>query len=151
MIKIICVGKLKEKYWQDAFQEYQKRLKRYTKLEIIEVADIDFNDVDKVKKMEAESIKKHITEKDYIIVLDIQGQQLNSIQLAKKLETLSINYTNVTYIIGGSYGLSDELKTRANYSLSFSSLTFPHQLFRIMLLEQLYRCYKIQNNESYHK
>ncbi len=151
MIKIICVGKLKETYLQEALQEYQKRLQRYTKLEIIEVIDMPYQDIEKVKAKEAENIQKYIKEKDYIIILDIDGKEFDSCQLATKLQELNTHYANLTFIIGGSYGLSDTIKQQASLRLSFSKLTFPHQLFRVMLLEQLYRCYKIQNHESYHK
>ncbi len=151
MIKIICVGKLKEKYLQDMFEEYKKRLNRYTKIEIIEVADVALEDIHKIKKIEGEAIKKHIQDKDFVITLEIEGKEMNSKDLATYLSNIQIQFAKITFIIGGSYGLSDEIKKRANFSLSFSKLTFPHQLFRVMLLEQIYRSYKIQNNESYHK
>lgn len=151
MIKIICVGKLKEKYLVEALEEYQRRLSKYTKLEIIEVLDENFNDIEKVKEKEADKIKKYLNEKDYLITLEIEGQELTSEEFAKKIDnTLSIN-SNITFLIGGSYGLSKELKHLANYHLSFSKMTFPHQLFRVILLEQLYRAFKINHNESYHK
>lgn len=151
MIKIICIGKLKEKYLQEMVKEYEKRLTKYTKIKIIELEDKSFDDIDKIKKIEAEQINKQINEKDFIITLDISGKQMTSIELSTYLYNTQINFSNITFIIGGSYGLSDEIRNKANFSLSFSKLTFPHQLFRVMLLEQLYRCYKIQNNESYHK
>lgn len=151
MIKLICVGKIKEKYLNDAIDEYKKRLSKYTKLDIIELPDISYNEIDKVKKEEGKLILKHLKETDNVIVLDINGQELSSIELTNKLCTLESFNSNLTFIIGGSYGLSDEVKERSNFSLSFSKLTFPHQLFRVMLLEQLYRTYKIRNNENYHK
>lgn len=151
MIKIICVGKIKEKYLTDAIDEYLKRISKYTKLEIIEVKDIGIDDISKVKKIEAESILKHINQKDFVITLEINAKELSSLELAEKIEKISIENSNITFIIGGSYGLDNSVTERANYHLSFSKLTFPHQLFRLMLLEQIYRAYKIINNESYHK
>lgn len=151
MIKLICVGKIKETYLKEALEEYKKRLSKYTKINIIELKDINYPELDKVKKEEGESILKDIKTTDNVIILDIMGQELTSLELTGKLEQLERENSNLTFIIGGSYGLSDEVKKRANYSLSFSKLTFPHQLFRVMFLEQLYRAYKIRNNESYHK
>lgn len=148
MIKIICVGKIKEKYLRDAIEEYSKRISKYTKLEIIEVADESNGDI---LFKEQEKIKKYINEKDYIITLEIEGKQLTSTDLAMKINGIFINYPNITFIIGGSYGIHDNIKKISNYSLSFSKMTFPHQLFRVLLLEQIYRAYKILNNESYHK
>ena len=151
MIKLICIGKIKEKYLKDAILEYKKRLSKYTKLDIIELPDINYPEIDKVKKEEGQLILKHLKTNDNIIVLDINGQELTSIELTNKLCKLEEINSNITFIIGGSYGLSDEVKKRASYSLSFSKLTFPHQLFRVILLEQIYRTYKIRNNENYHK
>ena len=151
MTKLICVGKIKEKYLKEDINEYQKRLSKYTKLDIIELKDITYDDIDKVKKEEGENILKNIKNSDNVIILDINGQELTSAELAKKIEKLEQQNSDLTFIIGGSYGLSEEVKQRANYSLSFSKLTFPHQLFRVIFLEQLYRTYKIRNNESYHK
>ena len=150
-MKLICVGKIKEKYLNDAIDEYKKRLSKYTKLDIIEVADVNCNEMDKVKKEEAKLILKHIKETDNVVILDINGQELSSVELTNKLCSLEVMNSNITFIIGGSYGLSEEVKKRANFSLSFSKLTFPHQLFRVILLEQIYRTYKIRNNENYHK
>ena len=151
MIKLICVGKIKEKYLNEAIDEYKKRLSKYTKLDIVELPDISYNEIDKVIKEEGKLILKHLKETDNVIVLDINGQELSSVELTNKLCTLETMNSNMTFIIGGSYGLSEEVKKRANYKLSFSKLTFPHQLFRVMLLEQIYRTYKIRNNENYHK
>ena len=151
MIKLICVGKIKEKYLKEAIDEYKKRLSKYTKLDIIELKDITYDDIYKVKKEEGENILKNIKNSDNVIILDINGQELTSLELSKKIESLEQQNSDLTFIIGGSYGLSEEVKKRANYSLSFSKLTFPHQLFRVVFLEQLYRTYKIRNNESYHK
>ena len=151
MIKIICVGKIKEKFFKDAIEEYSKRLSKYTKINIIEVQDINLNNEELIKQKEKELILKHIEQKDYIITLEIEGKELSSIELSKKIEELEQQNPNITFIIGGSYGLDDEIKKISNYKLSFSKLTFPHQLFRVILLEQIYRAYKIKNNETYHK
>lgn len=150
MIKIICVGKIKEKYFTDAIKEYQKRLSKYTKLEIIEVQDYD-GDISTILKKESEQILKHLNDKSYIITLEIEGNNLDSVEFSRKIDNVLINNADITFIIGGSYGLSDEIKNKSNYKLSFSKMTFPHQLFRVMLLEQIYRSYRIINNESYHK
>jgi 23S rRNA (pseudouridine1915-N3)-methyltransferase len=151
MIKIICVGSIKENYLQDALNEYTKRLQKYTKLEIIEVKDIDYPDLNKCLTLEGAEILKHLNPKDYNIILDIKGEELDSLSFAKKLSSINNFNSNITFIIGGSNGLSNDVKEKANYRLSFSSLTFPHQLFRVMLLEQIYRAYKINNHETYHK
>ena len=150
MIKIICVGKIKEKYYTDAVNEYIKRLSKYTKINLIEVKDEDF-DINKTLTKEKDSILKYIDDKDYVITMEIEGNELDSISLAKHIDNIQNNYSNITFIIGGSYGLHDDIKNRSNYKLSFSKLTFPHQLFRVILLEQLYRSFKINNNETYHK
>ena len=150
MIKIITVGKIKEKYYTDAVNEYLKRLSKYTKINLIEVKDEDF-DISKTLLKEKESIMKYIDDKDYVITLEIEGNELDSVSLSKKLEDIQNNNSSITFIIGGSYGLHEDIKKRSNYKLSFSRLTFPHQLFRVILLEQLYRSFKISNNESYHK
>lgn len=150
MIKIITVGKIKEQYLVDAIKEYSKRLSKYTKLEIIEVKDEDF-DINKTLETEKNNILKYVDNKDYIITLDINGNQLTSIDFANKINDIFNYNPNITFIIGGSYGLHEDIKKLSNYSLSFSKMTFPHQLFRVMLLEQIYRAYKINNNETYHK
>lgn len=151
MIKIICVGKIKEKYLTSAVEEYQKRISKYTKIEIIEVLDEGIEDINKVLKLEGERIKKYLSPKDYIITLEIKGQEISSLEFTNFLEKINFNYSNITFIIGGSYGISEEIRKCSNYHLSFSKLTFPHQLFRVLLLEQIYRTYKIRNNEKYHK
>ncbi|MBO5530008.1 MAG: 23S rRNA (pseudouridine(1915)-N(3))-methyltransferase RlmH [Bacilli bacterium] len=150
MIKIITVGKLKEKYFKDALDEYIKRLSKYTKIDLIEVPDEDF-DIKKTLLKEKESILKYVSDKDYVVTLEIEGKELTSIELSKKISDTLIQYSDITFIIGGSYGLHEDIKKISNYALSFSKMTFPHQLFRIMLLEQIYRSYKIINNETYHK
>ena len=151
MIKIICVGKIKEKYLVDAINEYEKRLSKYTKLNIIEVSDIDNPNIDIILTKEKDLIQKYIDDKDYVITLEIEGNMLSSEELATKINNIFNINSNITFIIGGSYGLHNDIKKRSNYKLSFSKLTFPHQLFRVNLLEQIYRTFKINNNESYHK
>lgn len=151
MIKIICVGKIKEKYLRDAIEEYQKRLSKYTKLEIIEVSDVDNSNIEVSLSKEKELIEKHILPKDFVITLEIEGNQLSSIDFAEKIYTIFNTNPTITFIIGGSNGLHSDIKNRSNYKMSFSKLTFPHQLFRVNLLEQIYRAYKINNNEKYHK
>lgn len=151
MIKIICVGKIKEKFLNEAIEEYKKRLSKYTKLTIIEVSDIDNQNVDIILNKEKELIEKHIDDRDYVITLEIEGNMLSSEEFANKIDNIFNNNSTITFIIGGSYGLHDDIKKRSNYRLSFSKLTFPHQLFRVNLLEQIYRTFKINNNESYHK
>ncbi len=151
MIKIICVGKIKENYLKEAIKEYEKRLSKYTKLQIIECPDYSNLEISVILEREKEEILKYVQERDYVITLDIEGCELDSLSLAKKIEQSFLNSSTITFIIGGSYGLHLDVKNRANYSLSFSKLTFPHQLFRVILLEQVYRSFKIMNHESYHK
>lgn len=151
MIKIICVGKIKEKYLNDAINEYSKRLSKYTKLSIIEVNDYSMYDDEINKEKEALEILKHVDPKDYVITLELEGNMIDSIELSKRIDNIFNTHSNLTFIIGGSCGLSNRIKEMSNYKLSFSKLTFPHQLFRVMLLEQIYRVYKINNNETYHK
>lgn len=151
MIKIICVGKIKESFFREAIQEYQKRLSKYTKLEIIELPDYTNGNAQENKKKEALLIQKQIGPKDYVITLEIEGRTFSSEQLAEKIDDLFQNYSTITFVIGGSYGLDVSIKEKSDLSLSFSKMTFPHQLFRILLLEQIYRSYKIIHHESYHK
>lgn len=151
MIKIITVGQIKEKYLKDAIEEYTKRLQKYTNIEIIEVKDEGLVEPQKAMKLEEEKILKHIQDKDYIITLEIEGKSLTSEEFANKLDNIMIENSNITFIIGGSYGLSQGIKEKSKFALSFSKMTFPHQLFRVILLEQIYRAFKINNNESYHK
>lgn len=151
MLKIICVGQIKEKYLQDALEEYLKRIRKYTKIEIIEVKDEGLVEEEKALKLEEEKIIKHISDRDYLITLEIEGKQIDSLEFAKKIDSIMIENSNIVFIIGGSYGLSQNIKNKAKYHLSFSKMTFPHQLFRVLLLEQIYRSYKINNNERYHK
>ena len=151
MIKLITVGSIKEKYLKDAIEEYSKRLSKYTKLEIIEVKDEGLVEPSKSIILEEEKILKHISDKDYIVTLEIEGKQLTSEEFAEKLDRIQLESSNITFIIGGSYGLSQNIKDKSKLHLSFSKMTFPHQLFRVLLLEQIYRAFKINNNESYHK
>ena len=144
MIKIIAVGKIKEQYIKDGVNDYLKRIKKYTKIEVIEIKDTNLDE-------EKENILKVINAKDHIITLDIGGKQLTSAELADKLNEIILYNSNITFIIGSSFGLHQAIKDLSKFSLSFSKLTFPHQLFRLVFLEQLYRSYKINNNEIYHK
>lgn len=145
MIKLICMGKIKEDYLNRLIDDYKKRISRYHKIEIIELNDS--NDLQK----ESVDILRHINNQDYVIALDIDGENLDSVSLAKKIDSTFLNYGTITFIIGSSFGLHEDIKRRANYRLSFSKLTFPHGLFRGILLEQIYRSFKILNNETYHK
>lgn len=151
MIKVITVGSIKEKYLKDGMEEYKKRISKYTNLEIIEVKDEGLVEEKKALEMEALKIEKHLGEKDYIITMEIDGKEYTSPEFAEKIRTIFIENSNITFIIGGSYGIADSIKNKAKMHLSFSKMTFPHQLFRVILLEQIYRAYKINNNESYHK
>ena len=151
MIRIICVGKVKESFYKEAILEYKKRIAKYSNIEIIEVMDEGLTDIKTSLKKECERILKVVNLKDYIITLEIDGQTLSSTELAQKIDNIYNTHSNITFIIGGSYGLDDKIKEISNFHLSFSKLTFPHQLFRIILLEQIYRSFKINNNESYHK
>ena len=157
-ITILCVGKVKEKFYRDAIDEFTKRLSRYCKLEIVEVADektneyASENEIRLVKEKEGERIIKNIKDDAYVITLCIDGKQLNSEELSERIERLGIQGTShISFIIGGSLGLSNEVIKRADFKLSFSKMTFPHQLMRVVLLEQIYRSYRILGNEPYHK
>lgn len=157
-ITILCVGKIKEKYLVQALEEYKKRLQRYCELEIVEVADEQTREQasDKetrlIKDKEGERIQKYIKEDGYVIALAIEGKMLDSFAFSEKIEQLGIQGTSHIYlIIGGSLGLSQEVLRRADFLLSFSPMTFPHQLMRVILLEQIYRAYRIMKHEPYHK
>ena len=157
-ITILTVGKIKEKYLRDAIAEYSKRLSRYAKLEIIEVADEKTPDnasetvETNIKNKEAERLLKYIRDDAYLITLEIKGKQLTSEELAQKIDTLGVQGTShIIFVIGGSLGLGEEVLKRSNYALSFSKMTFPHQLMRVILSEQIYRSYRIINHEPYHK
>lgn len=157
-ITFVTVGKIKENYFRDAVAEYQKRLSKYCKLEIIEVADEKTPDKasaileDQIRQKEAERILKCIKENAYCIALAIDGKKRDSVNLAEHIEQLGLSgKSNLVFVIGGSLGLHDSVVKRANERLSFSDMTFPHQLMRVILIEQIYRCYRIINGEPYHK
>lgn len=156
-VQILCVGKLKESYLHDACEEYRKRLNRYCKLEITEVGEYRTGqnpgkaEIEKALEMEGGGLISKIRG-EYVIALCVEGESADSIQLSEKLEQLAIaGKSSVTFIIGGSFGLSDETKKRADFKLSMSEMTFPHQLARVMLLEQVYRAHSISSNAKYHK
>ena len=144
MIRIICIGKLKEKYLIELVNDYKNRINKYHKLEIVELKDSNKNE-------EGLEINKYINKKEYIITMEINGNKMNSIEFSKKIDNWLMTYSNIIFIIGGSDGIDDSIKNISNYKLSFSDLTFPHGLFRGFLLEQIYRSFKILNNETYHK
>ena len=144
MIKIICVGKVKEAFYRDAIDEYMKRMGKYHKVEIIEVSDSNIKD-------EKELILKRIDKKDYIITLEIERKENTSIEFSKLIDRTLMERSNSTFIIGGSNGIDERVRELSNYKLSFGNNTFPHGLFRGILLEQIYRAFKILNNETYHK
>lgn len=157
-ITVITVGKIKEKYLRDAIAEYSKRLSKYCKLEILEVADEKTPEnasetvEEGIRQKEGERILKHIKEDAYVITLEIGGKMLDSVEFSRKIETLGIQgKSHICFVIGGSIGLSQEVLKRSDYGLSFSKMTFPHQLMRVILLEQIYRNYRIMSNEPYHK
>lgn len=156
-IRIICVGKLKEKFWQEACNEYIKRIGRFTKLEIVELKEVKLPnnpseaDEKSVIAKESANILEKIDDRDYVIAMDVSGKQQDSVKFSKTIQSICLEYQNLDFVIGGSLGLSDEVRKRANQRMSFSEMTFPHQLFRVILLEQIYRAFKIANNETYHK
>ncbi|MDD6550947.1 MAG: 23S rRNA (pseudouridine(1915)-N(3))-methyltransferase RlmH [Lachnospiraceae bacterium] len=157
-ITIACVGKVKEKFYRDAIAEYSKRLSRYTKLEIVEVKDektpenASEAEETKIKEIEGERLLSKIPDSAYVIALAIEGEELTSVKLAVKIEELVLTgKSHIVFVIGGSLGLSQAVMKRADYSLSFSRMTFPHQLMRVILLEQVYRSFRIINHEPYHK
>lgn len=157
-ITILTVGKIKEKFYTAAIEEYTKRLSRYCKLEILQVADEKTNEsaseteIELVKEKEGERLKKYISDDAYVITLEIKGKELDSEELADKIDKLGVTgVSHIVFIIGGSLGLHRSISDRANFKLSFSKMTFPHQLMRVILLEQIYRSYRIINNEPYHK
>lgn len=157
-INLICIGKLKEKYLQDALNEYTKRLSKYCILNIIELSDEklpnNINDslINQIKEKESNNIISHIEKNTYVISLDLHGIQYSSENFSKKLEDISLNTSgNITFIIGGTLGLSNNVLKLSNELICFSKMTFPHQLIRIFLLEQIFRAFKISNNETYHR
>lgn len=157
-IDIICVGKIKEQYLKDAISEYTKRLSKYCSLTIIELPDEqvpnNLNDTlaENIKQSESNNILSHIKKDSYIICLDLKGKQYTSEEFSKKLDNIALNYnSNITFIIGGTLGMTDNLKQKANELICFSKMTFPHQLIRVFLLEQIFRAFKISNHETYHR
>ena len=157
-INIICVGKIKETYLKDAISEYSKRLSKYCNLNILELSDekIPNNANEKdcliIKDKESKNILNQIKKDSYVICLDLKGKQYTSEEFAKKIDNISLNYSSsITFIIGGSLGLTQKLLNMANQKICFSKMTFPHQLIRVFLLEQLFRSFKISNGETYHK
>ncbi len=156
-INVLCVGKIKEKYFTDAIAEYSKRLSRFVKLNIIEVADEKIPDnasekeMEIVKNKEGERILSKLPANSFAVTLCVEGKELSSTELAAKISDVSMTSSNITFIIGGSLGLSDDVKAASHLRLSFGRITLPHQLIRVVLLEQLYRAFKINNNETYHK
>ena len=156
-IQIICIGKIKEDYLRSAVNEYSKRLSRFCKLEILELPDEKIPDklntslANEIKQNECSNIIKHLKKSSYNIVLDLSGKQLTSEQFSEKIENLSMTNSNITFIIGGSLGLTNELLNYCQEKLCFSKMTFPHQLIRVFLLEQIFRGFKIAHNETYHR
>lgn len=157
-INILCVGKIKEDFFKDAIAEYSKRMSKFAKVNIFEVADEKTKDGASenenliVIEKEGERLIQKINSSDYVVALCVEGKKMSSEQLACKISDICLNgYSTIDFIIGGSLGLSSTIKSRADLKLSFSDMTFPHQLMRVILLEQVYRAYKINNNEPYHK
>lgn len=156
-INIVCVGKLKEQYLKDALNEYSKRLSKYCSLKIIEIPDekvpetLNENIINKIKNIESDNILSHIKSDSYTIALDLKGKQFSSEEFSSKIENIALNQNStINFIIGGTLGLSDKLLKQSSELISFSKMTFPHQLIRIFLLEQLFRAFKILSNEKYH-
>jgi len=145
MIKILCLGKIKESYLQAFIQDYVTRIRKYHPIEIIELKDVG------ILEQEKNLLEKHIGSRDYVITLEIMGKTMDSEELATKIEDIFVHYPVITFVIGSSLGLHDDIKKRSDLSLSFSKFTFPHGIFRGMLLEQIYRSFKIIHHETYHK
>ena len=156
-INIICVGKLKEKFFKDAIDEYSKRLSKYCILNIIELPDEKIpektnpNIENEIKTKECNNIINHIKKDSYVISLDLTGKQLSSEEFSKNIENISMQSSQITFIIGGSLGLTDKVLNMSNQKICFSKMTFPHQLIRVFLLEQIFRAFKISNGETYHR
>ena len=156
-VNIICVGKLKESYWRGAVEEYSKRMKPLCKLNIIELPEERVGDnpsdaeIDRTVSAESERILSKIGKSDYTIAMCVEGKNISSEELSRKLDEISLSHSTVNWIIGGSWGLSDSLKARADFKLSIGKMTFPHQLCRVMLLEQIYRAFQISKGTKYHK
>ncbi len=156
-INIICVGKIKEKFLKAALNEYLKRLSKYCKLNILELPDekipekINPNIENEIKSKECTNIINHIKKDSYVICLDLTGKELSSEQFSKNIENISMQSSQITFIIGGSLGLNQQILSLANQKICFSKMTFPHQLIRVFLLEQIFRAFKISNGETYHR
>lgn len=156
-ITIICAGKIKEKYFTAAIDEYSKRMSRFAKFSIIELPDEKIPDnasereEESIKSKEGKAMLSKMRDSDYVVAMCIEGTQLDSVELAQRIEKISMNSSSIIFVIGGSLGLSDEVKKRANLRLSFGKITLPHQLMRVVMCEQIYRAFKINNNEQYHK
>ena len=156
-INIICTGKIKEKFFRDAVDEYSKRLSKYCKLNILEFPDEKIPDKlnssisEEIKNKECKNVLEHIKKDSYIICLDLKGKQLSSEEFSKNIENISMQSSNITFIIGGSLGINEKLLNISNQKICFSKMTFPHQLIRIFLLEQIFRAFKISNGETYHR
>lgn len=156
-INIICAGKIKEKYFTAAIAEYSKRMSRFAKFNIIELADEKIPDnasekeEEAIKDKEGKAMLSKIKDSDYVIAMCIEGQQLDSVELSQRIERIAMSASSIVFVIGGSLGLSDEVKKRAQLRLSFGRITLPHQLMRVVLCEQIYRAFKISRNETYHK
>ena len=156
-INIVCIGKIKEKFFKDAIDEYSKRLSKYCKLNIVELPDekipekINTNIENDIKSKECTNIINHIKKDSYIICLDLNGKEFSSEQFSKKIEDVSMESSQITFVIGGSLGLNQEILSLANQKICFSKMTFPHQLIRVFLLEQIFRAFKISNGETYHR
>lgn len=156
-INIICVGKLKENYLKEAIKEYTKRISKYANINMIEIPDerlpdkINESTIAQTKESEGKKILAQLKKDSYHIILDIEGREIDSVEFANKIENITVNgYSTIDFIIGGTLGISDEVKKEADFKISFSKLTFPHQLIRVFLLEQIFRSFKILNNETYH-
>ena len=156
-INIICTGKIKEKYLKDAIDEYSKRLSKFCKLNILELPDkkipdkTNYSIENEIKNIESENVINHLKKDTYVICLDLKGKQFSSEEFAQDIQDISMLHSNITFIIGGSLGMSEKLLNLANQKICFSKMTFPHQLIRVFLLEQIYRAFKIINGENYHK
>ena len=152
MIKLVCVGKIKEKFIQDGINEYVKRLTAYEHFSLIEVKEVNTLDINKNIKDEGKNLLDKIGEDEFVITLEINGKMIDSVELAKLIEEkMTYGFSKITFVIGGSNGLSGDVIRRSNYHMSFSKFTFPHQLMRLILSEQIYRALTIINNREYHK
>ncbi len=152
MIKILCVGKIKEKFFTEGICEYQKRIDAYTKFSIVEVKEVNTTDINKNITEEGKNLLSKISEDEFVITLEIKGKMIDSVELAGLIEEkMTYGFSKITFVIGGSNGLSSDVIKRSNYHLSFSKFTFPHQLMRLVLIEQIYRALTIINNKEYHK